>query len=154
MPTWHFRLLTGSHFPSLYKDAFKQFLKSLYVFFTIFITMQRKTIKRGKKIEKGINFAERMGNCIDRQRVATWVDDEEDEDWDYEKNSTSKGKYEDRDQVKIKITRKQLEELLQRGMSKEQVLVEIMSRGHVIAHEEEDSRRWRPALMSIPEVSE
>lgn len=95
-----------------------------------------------------------MGNCIDRQRVATWVDDEEEEYYCREEEEEEKEEVSaSRDQVKIKINKKQLNELVQRGLSVEQVVAEIMGRGHVCV-EDSGRRQWRPALNSIPEVPE
>ncbi|WOL16205.1 hypothetical protein Cni_G24987 [Canna indica] len=115
-----------------------------------------------------------MGNCISH-RVATWVDEEEEPaspadhvvgcDDDVEGKATSalmnlKEKSSSSTVVKIRITKKQLEELVQRHYVGEElpvghhrVLADIMSKGVVVSHELRRPR-WRPVLKSIPEVAE
>ncbi|KAF8414089.1 hypothetical protein HHK36_002088 [Tetracentron sinense] len=59
-------------------------------------------------------------------------------------------------EVKIKITKKQLEELLGKvdvqGLSVQQVLAQLMNVSD--QYDQTQHRSWRPALQSIPEVSE
>ncbi|XP_008812629.2 uncharacterized protein LOC103723488 [Phoenix dactylifera] len=116
-----------------------------------------------------------MGNCIDREKAVTWVDDE---DWELEESpmqycsvkekaraavqKEEKGLYEGEGgvgsttEVKVKITKKQLEELLQRvegkGLPIQQVLKDLLSMDEVALQER--ARHWRPALQSIPEFPE
>ncbi|KAG1347352.1 putative Porphobilinogen deaminase [Cocos nucifera] len=59
-------------------------------------------------------------------------------------------------EVKVKITKKQLEQLLQRvegrGLPIQQVLKDLLSMDEVALQER--ARHWRPALQSIPEFPE
>ncbi|XP_010930018.1 uncharacterized protein [Elaeis guineensis] len=111
-----------------------------------------------------------MGNCIDRQKETTWVDDD---DWESEErpmqycprkelkageaaDEREKGGVGSTTEVKVKITKKQLEELLQRvegrGLPIQQVLKDLLSMDEVSLQER--ARHWRPALQSIPEFPE
>ncbi|KAG1368304.1 hypothetical protein COCNU_14G007720 [Cocos nucifera] len=114
-----------------------------------------------------------MGNCIDHQKAVTWVDDD---DWDESAESPmhysrkekagevvgeEKGLLEGKGgaastEVKVKISKKQLEELLQRvegkGLPIQQVLTDLLSMGEVALQER--VQHWRPALQSIPEFPE
>lgn len=115
-----------------------------------------------------------MGNCIDRQKEVTWVDDD---DWESEEIpmqccsrkekageevEKEKGLFEGKGgvasttEVKVKITKKQLEDLLRRvegrGLPIQQVLKDLLSMDEVALQER--ARHWRPALQSIPEFPE
>ncbi|KAF8391554.1 hypothetical protein HHK36_023860 [Tetracentron sinense] len=126
--------------------------------------------------EKG-KYKIRMGNCVSHESPVTWAGDNwgspaserlfasdkrhdrlydkgmstseiEEEKLLGEKGSVSSSAKE----VKIKITKKQLEELLEKadvqGVSVEQVLAQFMNVSHDQQH-----RSWRPALQSIPEIN-
>ena len=57
-------------------------------------------------------------------------------------------------EVKIKITKKELEELVNmQGLSMEQVLARLAEAADDSKYELERQRSWRPALQSIPEVN-
>ncbi|XP_010923893.1 uncharacterized protein [Elaeis guineensis] len=113
-----------------------------------------------------------MGNCIGHQKAVTWVDDD---DWESAESpmhcsrkeeagevvGKEKGLLEGKGgvgstEVKVKISKKQLEELLQRvegkGLPIQQVLTDLLSMGEVALRERE--QHWRPALQSIPEIPE
>lgn len=96
-----------------------------------------------------------MGNrIIESQRVAA---QDEDEYWDSELQieMTTQRIMASRDQViKIKISKKQLHQFLQKGMSIEQLLAEILNNGCVVMPSEGGQllqQHWRPALNSIAE---
>lgn len=56
-------------------------------------------------------------------------------------------------EVKIKITKKELEELVNmQGLSMEQVLARLAEAADDSKYELDRQRSWRPALQSIPEV--
>ncbi|XP_008806400.2 uncharacterized protein LOC103719103 [Phoenix dactylifera] len=118
-----------------------------------------------------------MGNCIDHQKAATWVDDDDDDDdWEsaegamhYSRKEKAREVVVDKEkgllegkggvastEVKVKISKKQLEELLQRvegkGLPIQQVLTDLLSLGEVALQER--TQHWRPALQSIPESPE
>jgi hypothetical protein len=109
-----------------------------------------------------------MGNCLRPQRAATWADGDE---WEDEAEVCSKAAAaveEKKVEVKIRVTRRQLQELLEKagcaggrgrgdgnGKAKrrhvEEVLAELMASGRV-CYQHEMRRHWRPALRSIPEA--
>ncbi|PUZ54402.1 hypothetical protein GQ55_5G129100 [Panicum hallii var. hallii] len=108
-----------------------------------------------------------MGNCLKLQRAAVWADgDEWEEEWaagSEAKAAAAEAKV-DRVEVKIKVTKRQLQELLEkagggRGACKakarqaEKVLAELMTSGRVCYGQQHEEMRghWRPALCSIPE---
>ena len=112
-----------------------------------------------------------MGNCIDRERAASWVDDY-DEDWgseestspvsynnkcEHPKYSSSREGVPSTTEVKIKTTKKQLEKLLRNVDGKfptvQELLADLMSSGNACI-KEDAGRHWKPALQSIPEASE
>jgi len=109
-----------------------------------------------------------MGNCLKPQRAAVWADGDE---WEEEElaagsnkaKAAAEAKTVDRVEVKIRVTKRQLQELLEkaggRGGCKakarraEEVLAELMTSGRVCYHQQHEEMRghWRPALCSIPE---
>jgi hypothetical protein len=106
-----------------------------------------------------------MGNCLRPQRAATWADGDE---WEEEAEvCTAAAEEEKKVEVKIRVTRRQLQELLEKagcgggrgdgGKAKrrqvEEVLAELMTSGRV-CYQQEMRRHWRPALYSIPEAAE
>ncbi|XP_020258429.1 uncharacterized protein LOC109834825 [Asparagus officinalis] len=106
-----------------------------------------------------------MGNCIDRQRAVTWVDDYDDYDEDCvsEESTSSKDDYSidtnsgknafsASTELKLKITKKQLEKLLKRIDGRDLTVQEVLA--NLMSHHEDPDRHWKPALQSIPEVSE
>ncbi|XP_062186417.1 uncharacterized protein LOC133889997 [Phragmites australis] len=102
-----------------------------------------------------------MGNCCKLQRAASWVDDDE---WEAaEDNGTAAVEKTERVEVKIRVTRRQLQELLDKAMGRdgkvqqvEKVLEELMSSGRVCYQPPEEMMRehWRPSLYTIPETAE
>ncbi|XP_066310053.1 uncharacterized protein [Miscanthus floridulus] len=103
-----------------------------------------------------------MGNCLKPQRAATWADGDE---WEEEaevcsSKAAAAAVEEKRVEVKIRVTRRQLQELLEKagcgGKAKrrqvEEVLAELMASGRV-CYQQEMRRHWRPALYSIPEAA-
>lgn len=107
-----------------------------------------------------------MGNCLRLRRAATWADGDE---WEEEAEPCSKAKaapaaVEDKVEVKIRVTRRQLQELLEKATAGgkasqrqvEEVLAELMTSGTVCYPRQRDEirRHWRPALYSIPEAVE
>lgn len=110
-----------------------------------------------------------MGNCLKPQRAAVWADGDE---WEEElaecKNKAKAGtaaaeaKMDQRVKVKIRVTRRQLQELLEKANGKaksqqqaEKVLAELMTSGKVCYQQQHEEMRghWRPALYSIPECA-
>ncbi|XVF26032.1 hypothetical protein REPUB_Repub13aG0265100 [Reevesia pubescens] len=111
-----------------------------------------------------------MGNCI-RHEKSSWSDDDEwgslvssthrhgddgDEINIREKDKLLGGKTDENTrEVKITISKKELEQLVQKldmqGLTLEQVLARIKDRDHVF--EMEQHRPWKPVLQSIPEVN-
>ncbi|RLN25330.1 uncharacterized protein C2845_PM07G26630 [Panicum miliaceum] len=111
-----------------------------------------------------------MGNCFKLQRAAVWADGDE---WEEEELAAGSNKAKakaaaaeakvDRVEVKIRVTKRQLQELLEkaggRGGCKakarqaEKVLAELMTSGRVCYQQQHEEMRghWRPALHSIPE---
>ena len=109
-----------------------------------------------------------MGNCLKPQRAAVWADGDE---WEEEElaagsnkaKAAAEAKTVDRVEVKIRVTKRQLQELLEkaggRGGCKanareaEKVLAELMTSGRVCYQQQHEEMRghWRPALCSIPE---
>ncbi|KAJ3698932.1 hypothetical protein LUZ61_002637 [Rhynchospora tenuis] len=93
-----------------------------------------------------------MGNCVVIQRETTWLNEEED-DWEFSERSSLR-ETETTTEVKIRITKKQLEELLNSSkLPLEKVLEEIVNNG-VVCHEHNKEGHWKPRLQSIPEVIE
>ncbi|CAO2182649.1 unnamed protein product [Urochloa humidicola] len=109
-----------------------------------------------------------MGNCaVTRHAVTSWADDGE---WDDEEPTAagesaagaSGRKEEHAAEVTIRITRKQLQELMEKraGMlqglksrrAAAQLLADVMNAGHVYHHRK--APQWKPALQSIPEAVE
>jgi len=110
-----------------------------------------------------------MGNCLKLQRAAVWADGDE---WEEEELAAGSSKAKaaaageakvNRVEVKIRVTKRQLQELLEkaggRGGCKakarraEEVLAELMTSGRVCYQQQHEEMRghWRPALCSIPE---
>ncbi|XP_062223591.1 uncharacterized protein LOC133922320 [Phragmites australis] len=108
-----------------------------------------------------------MGNCaVTQHAVTSWADDGE---WDVpsteEGVAGSGGKREDTAEVTIRITRRQLQELVEKraggsyGLksrrSAAQLLADIMNAGKVYHHLQHcRAAHWKPALQSIPEAVE
>ncbi|KAJ1285778.1 hypothetical protein BS78_03G303000 [Paspalum vaginatum] len=111
-----------------------------------------------------------MGNCLKPRRAAAWADGDE---WEAAevccKGAAAAAAEEKKVEVKIKVTRRQLQELLEKaaaaggggGKAKakarhvEEVLAELMASGRVCygrQHDEMRGRQWRPSLYSIPEA--
>ncbi|KAL6853495.1 hypothetical protein ACP4OV_019524 [Aristida adscensionis] len=105
-----------------------------------------------------------MGNCLKLHRAASWVDDDEWEAAGEEAGATAAaaGEKMERVEVRIKVTRRQLQELLEKkaggkrqGRQLEEVLAELMSSGTVCYRQPEEMKtHWRPALYSIPEAAD
>ncbi|KAL5229088.1 hypothetical protein ABZP36_017353 [Zizania latifolia] len=107
-----------------------------------------------------------MGNCFKSQRAAaasTWADDDE---WEVKEEKQQLQLKEmaavekmERVEVKIRVTRRQLQELLEKaagegkGRPVEKVLAEMISSGKV-CDGQEAAGHWRPSLHSIPEADE
>ncbi|WVZ68536.1 hypothetical protein U9M48_017466 [Paspalum notatum var. saurae] len=112
-----------------------------------------------------------MGNCLKPQRAASWADGDEWEEAEVccKGPAAAAGVEEKKVEVKIRVTRRQLQELLEKaatagggggGKAKarqvEEVLAELMTTGRVCygrQHDEMRSRQWRPSLYSIPEAA-
>jgi hypothetical protein len=110
-----------------------------------------------------------MGNCLKLQRAASWADDHE---WEDEvvvgKGTTAAVEKVDRCvEVKMRVTKRQLQELLEkqtggrdgtvRQRQVKKVLAELMTSGVVCyqpPHGEMMRGQWRPSLHSIPEAAE
>jgi uncharacterized protein YyaL (SSP411 family) len=114
-----------------------------------------------------------MGNCgASQHAVESWADDgewEEEADELYRRDHHHHGHGEKHEvqhateEVTIRITRRQLQELIEKknqahgGLvgrtrrSTEQLLADVMNSGEVHHHEEEHWH-WKPALQSIPEA--
>ncbi|KQK10147.1 uncharacterized protein LOC100831821 [Brachypodium distachyon] len=97
-----------------------------------------------------------MGNCLKLQRsAASWVDDDE---WEVDERMPAVEKME-RVEVKIKVTKRQVQELLQKagrdckGSSAEKLLAELMDSG-IVCCQHETRGHWRPSLQSITEAEE
>lgn len=100
-----------------------------------------------------------MGNCAASRHAVSWVDGD---DW----GSPSPERGEDGEErkgveVKIRITRRQLQELLEKAaggdkeLPVEKVLADIMNAGEVVGrHHQHGEAHWKPALQSIPEAVE
>uniref|UniRef100_A0A0E0C8Q9 Uncharacterized protein n=1 Tax=Oryza meridionalis TaxID=40149 RepID=A0A0E0C8Q9_9ORYZ len=102
-----------------------------------------------------------MGNCFKSQRAAaSWADDGEWEDEEEQQQLHEMAAVEkmERVEVKIRVTRRQLQELLEKaagegkGRPVEKVLAEMISSGKVCY--EQEAAGWRPSLQSIPEADE
>ncbi|KAK3162176.1 hypothetical protein QOZ80_1AG0036380 [Eleusine coracana subsp. coracana] len=110
-----------------------------------------------------------MGNCLKLQRGAAWADGHE---WEEEEEVVVKRKpavvKTESVEVKIKVTKRQLQELLEkaggggqdckmRQREVEKVLAELMNSGvvcHQLQQEEMMMGNWRPSLHCIPEAAE
>ncbi|KAG6532718.1 uncharacterized protein LOC122040759 [Zingiber officinale] len=123
-----------------------------------------------------------MGNCIDSERPATWVDEEDEWEsqspsWRHERQregrisllNRSEEEVEEENRrkrtattkIKIKVSKKQLEELLHqvngdRPVAFRRILAELASESWREARREQEDQagHWRPELQSIPEVPE
>ena len=99
-----------------------------------------------------------MGNCLKPQRAATWADGDEWEAAEVCSKAAATAVEEKKVEVKIRVTRRQLQELLEKAGGKakrrqvEEVLAELMTSGRV-CYQQEMRRHWRPALYSIPEAA-
>lgn len=106
-----------------------------------------------------------MGNCLKVHRSAVWADGhewEEEEEVVVVKRKAAVAKTE-RVEVKIKVTKRQLQELLEKSGGRdgkvrqvEKVLAELMNSGVVCYHQQPEEMmpgNWRPSLHSIPEES-
>ncbi|BAB89053.1 unknown protein [Oryza sativa Japonica Group] len=105
-----------------------------------------------------------MGNCFKSQRAAaSWADDgewEDEEEQQQQQHLHEMAAVEkmERVEVKIRVTRRQLQELLEKaagegkGRPVEKVLAEMISSGKVCY--EQEAAGWRPSLQSIPEADE
>ncbi|XP_066315175.1 uncharacterized protein [Miscanthus floridulus] len=99
-----------------------------------------------------------MGNCLRLQRAATWADGDEWEAAEVCSKAAATAVEEKKVEVKIRVTRRQLQELLEKAGGKakrrqvEEVLAELMTSGRV-CYQQEMRRHWRPALYSIPEAA-
>ncbi|CAO2171724.1 unnamed protein product [Urochloa humidicola] len=109
-----------------------------------------------------------MGNCCFKlNRAAVWADgDEWEEEWAESKaakdTAAAEAKMGHRVEVKIRVTKRQLQELLEKAGGRgvcgkaqraENVLAELMTSGRVCYQKQHEEMRghWRPALYSIPE---
>jgi hypothetical protein len=102
-----------------------------------------------------------MGNCFKSQRGAeSWVDDDE---WavDVEEGKRlAAEKMDQRVEVKIRVTKRQVQELLQKagqdgnGQWTEKVIAELINSGTVRCDQPEARGQWRPALRTISEAEE
>ncbi|KAF8766083.1 hypothetical protein HU200_007574 [Digitaria exilis] len=110
-----------------------------------------------------------MGNCaVTQHAVTSWADDGE---WDDETSpaadaGTSGRKEAEHAEVTIRITRKQLQELMEkragglhglksRRAAAAQLLADVMNAGQVYHHVNHcKAPHWKPALQSIPEAVE
>ncbi|XP_006644835.1 uncharacterized protein LOC102706701 [Oryza brachyantha] len=105
-----------------------------------------------------------MGNCFKSQRAAaSWADDgewEDEEERQHQLHEMAAAEKMERVEVKIRVTRRQLQELLEKaagegkGRPVEKVLAEMISSGKVCYEQEAASRHWRPSLQSIAEADE
>ena len=99
-----------------------------------------------------------MGNCLRLQGAATWADGDEWEAAEVCSKAAATAVEEKKVEVKIRVTRRQLQELLEKAGGKakrrqvEEVLAELMTSGRV-CYQQEMRRHWRPALYSIPEAA-
>ncbi|CAL4954139.1 unnamed protein product [Urochloa decumbens] len=108
-----------------------------------------------------------MGNCaVTQHAVTSWADDGE---WDEEPSAAeadaagTSGRKEEHAEVTIRITRKQLQELMEKragglqGLKSRraaaQLLADVMNAGQVYHHHCKPPH-WKPALQSIPEAVE
>ena len=102
-----------------------------------------------------------MGNCFKVQHsAASWVDEDEWEvDVEEEKRAAAE-KVERAEVIKIRVTKRQVQELLQKagrdckGQWTEQVLAELINAGTVCCDHPEVRGHWRPSLHSISEAEE
>uniref|UniRef100_A0ACD5VT94 Uncharacterized protein n=1 Tax=Avena sativa TaxID=4498 RepID=A0ACD5VT94_AVESA len=104
-----------------------------------------------------------MGNCLKLQRCAeTWEDEDQ---WEFDmeegKGPVAAEKTADqRVEVKIRVTKRQVQELLQKagrdgnGAWTEKVLAELINSGTVCCDHPEVRGHWRPSLQSISEAGE
>ncbi|KAL6614340.1 hypothetical protein ACP70R_036610 [Stipagrostis hirtigluma subsp. patula] len=108
-----------------------------------------------------------MGNCaVTQQAVTSWADDGE---WDLsstdeEAAGTTSGRREEHAaEVTIRISRRQLQELMDKRAARElksrrsaaALLADIINAGEVYHHLQRcRAAHWRPALQSIPEAVE
>uniref|UniRef100_A0ACD5WG63 Uncharacterized protein n=2 Tax=Avena sativa TaxID=4498 RepID=A0ACD5WG63_AVESA len=105
-----------------------------------------------------------MGNCLKLQRCAeTWVDDGD--EWEVDmaeegKRVAAEKTADQRVEVKIRVTKRQVQELLQKagrdgnGAWTEKVLAELINSGTVCCDHPEARGHWRPSLQSISEAGE
>ncbi|KAL5223087.1 hypothetical protein ABZP36_027800 [Zizania latifolia] len=104
-----------------------------------------------------------MGNCFKSQRAAaSWADDDEwgEEEEQHQLQEMAALEKMERVEVKIRVTRQQLQELLEKaaagegkGRQVEKMLAEMISSGKV-CYEQEAAGHWSPSLQSIPEADE
>ncbi|CAO2177939.1 unnamed protein product [Urochloa humidicola] len=106
-----------------------------------------------------------MGNCaVTQHAVTSWADDGEwDEPAAEEDAAGTSGRKEEHAEVTIRITRKQLQELMEKragglqGLKSRraaaQLLADVMNAGQVYHHHCR-APHWKPALQSIPEAVE
>ncbi|GJM92880.1 hypothetical protein PR202_ga09386 [Eleusine coracana subsp. coracana] len=113
-----------------------------------------------------------MGNCaVTQHAVTSWADDGE---WDLSSpmaedagtaapggTTTTSGRSEHMAEVTIRITRRQLQELMEKRAGKgrraaAELLADVMNAGQVYhqQHCRPAAAHWRPALQSIPEAVE
>ncbi|CAL4973639.1 unnamed protein product [Urochloa decumbens] len=107
-----------------------------------------------------------MGNCCFKlHRAAVWADGDEWEEECAESEAAAAAAAEakmdrHRVEVKIRVTKRQLQELLDKAGGKgkaqqqaEKLLAELMTSGKVCYQKQHEEMRghWRPALCSIPE---
>jgi hypothetical protein len=106
-----------------------------------------------------------MGNCFRLQRAASWADGHEWEEEEVAGKGTAAVEKLDRCvEVKIRVTKRQLQELLQkqtdcrdgkvRQQQVEKVLAELMTSGVVCYQQPPHEGAWRPSLHSIPEAAD
>ncbi|XVF87728.1 hypothetical protein PTKIN_Ptkin18bG0144000 [Pterospermum kingtungense] len=122
-----------------------------------------------------------MGNCFRHEKSISWADDDDDDDDDWGSLVSTQKQGDDDDgeinivekkkklvggngghantrEVKITISKKELEQLVQKvemmhGLSLEQVLVRMVKGEGVYDLQVEQHRSWKPALQTIPEVN-
>ncbi|XVF27864.1 hypothetical protein REPUB_Repub14bG0145900 [Reevesia pubescens] len=118
-----------------------------------------------------------MGNCIRRHKKSYWTDDDDDDNWGslvsthqrqgdhdgeiniMENEKLLGGKRDGNSrEVKITISKKELEQLMQKvdmqGLTLEQVLARmVLNDGDNIFEVDQQHRPWKPVLQSIPEVN-
>lgn len=114
-----------------------------------------------------------MGNCaVTQHAVTSWADDGE---WDLPSESAAaegeeeaagtSGRKPEHAEVTIRITRKQLQELMEKRVGglqglrsrrvAAQLLADVMNAGHVYHHLNHcKAPQWKPKLQSIPEAVE